>query len=83
MSVKKFLKKVFKSLNMDSFEFNGKKKSLKTLLNKLKKRRVKILKQLKTEKKKKIVDELQEECDLLNMHIKNGKKKFNELKKKV
>ena len=82
MGVKKFIKKVFKSLNMKSFEFNGKKKSLKTLLSKLKKRRVKILKMLKTEKKQKIKDELQEECDLINIHIKNGKKKFNELKKK-
>ena len=83
MGVKKFIKKVFKSLDMKSFEFNGKKKSLKTLLNKLKKRRVKILKQLKTEKKQKVVDALQEECDLINMHIKNGKKKFNELTKKA
>jgi len=81
MSVKKFIKKVFKSLNMKSFEFNGKKKSLKILLKKLKKRRVKILKMLKTERKQKIKDELQEECDLITIHIKNGKKKFNELKK--
>lgn len=83
MNVKKFIKKVFNSLDLKPFEYNGKKKSLKILLNKLKKRRVKILKLLKTEKKQKILDELQEECDLINMHIKNGKKKFNELKKKA
>ena len=83
MSVKKFIKKVFKSLDMKTFEFNGKRKSLKTLLSKLKKRRVKILKKLKTEIKQNKKDELQEECDLINIHIKNGKKKFNELKKKA
>ena len=49
MGVKKFIQSVLESLNMKSFELQSKKKSLKTLLAKLKKRRVKILSELEFE----------------------------------
>ena len=79
MGVKKFIKSVLSSLEIKKFELNGKKKSLKILLNKLKKRKVKILKKLKVEQNDKKKEALEEECDLINIHIKNGLKKLKEL----
>ena len=81
MGVKKFINDVIDSLKIESFELKGKKKSLKTLLCKLKKRRVKVLKELRVEENEKKIAALKEESELINFHIKNGKEKLNELKK--
>jgi hypothetical protein len=81
MGVKKFINGVIDSLKIESFELKGKKKSLKTLLCKLKKRRVEVLKELKKEDDEKKRAALKEEYELVSIHIKNGKEKLNELKK--
>ena len=80
MGVKKFITGVLESLNMKSFELQSKKKSLKTLLSKLKKRRVKILSELEyeTDQEKRVL--IKEELDLITFHIEKGKKKLNKLK---
>ena len=80
MGVKKFINSVLESLNMESFELKSKKKSLKTLLSKLKKRRVKILSELEyeTDQEKRVL--IKEELDLITFHIEKGKKKLNKLK---
>ena len=81
MGINKFIKSVIGALNLKDFELKSKKKSLKTLLCKLKKHRVKILKELKKEKSKKEILELNEELELISVHIKNGKERLNALKK--
>lgn len=81
MGVKKFIQSVLDSLDLKNFELKSKKKSLKTLLSKLKKRRVKILKELKDNHTQKEIDELNEKLALISIHIKNGKEKLNSLKK--
>ena len=80
MGVKKFINSVLKSLNMESFELKSKKKSLKTLLTKLKKRRVKILSELEYEmdQEKRVL--IKEELGLITFHIEKGKKRLNKLR---
>ena len=80
MGVKKFITSVLKSLNMKSFELQSKKKSLKTLLAKLKKRRVKILSELEFETNQEKRALIKEELKLITFHIEKGKKKLNKLK---
>ena len=81
MGVKKFIHSVLESLNMKSFELKSKKKSLKTLLLKLKKQRVKLLRELKLESDPKKRVTIKEELAVISFHIKKGKKKLEELKK--
>ena len=80
MGVKKFIHDVLESLNMKSFELQSKKKSLKTLLAKLKKRRVKILSELEFETNQEKRKPIKEELELITFHIEKGKKKLNKLK---
>ena len=80
MGVKKFIQNVLESLNMESFEILGKKKSLKKLLQKLKKRRVQILSELEFETNQEKRELIKEELKLISLHIKKGKEKLNELK---
>ena len=80
MGVKKFIHDVLESLNMKSFELQSKKKSLKTLLAKLKKRRVKILSELEFETNQEKRALIKEELKLITFHIEKGKKKLNKLK---
>ena len=80
MGVKKFIRGVLESLNMESFELQSKKKSLKTLLSKLKKRRVKILSELEYEMDQEKRALIKEERDLITFHIEKGKKRLNKLK---
>ncbi len=56
------------------------KKILKTLLDKLKKKRVKILRELEFEsdQEKRVI--IKEELELMTFHIEKGKKKLTELK---
>ena len=80
MGVKKFIQSVLDSLHMESFELQSKKKSLKTLLTKLKKRRVKILSELEFETNQEKRKPIKEELELITFHIEKGKKKLNKLK---
>lgn len=80
MSVKNFIHTVLESLNIDSFELKSKRKSLKTLLAKLKRKRVKVLQELEYEKDREKREIIKEELDLITFHIEKGKKKLNKLK---
>ena len=80
MGVKKFIQSVLESLKMKNFELIGKKKSLKKLLQKLKKRRVQILSELEFETNQEKRALIKEELSLITFHIKKGKEKLNELK---
>jgi chromosome segregation ATPase len=79
MGIKKFIRAAIEALDISDFEIKGKKKSLKSLLKKLKQRRVELLKEIKNPSQKPL-KELQDELELLNLHIKKGKEKLNELK---
>ena len=81
MGVKKFIQNVLESLKITDFEITSKKKSLKALLSKLKKKRVDILKELQKEPSDKQKTELNEELELISLHIKKGKKRLEELKR--
>ncbi len=80
MGVKKFITSVLESLNMKKFELASKKKSLKILLTKLKKRRVKILSELEFEQNQEKRVLIKEELELITFHLEKGKKKLNKLK---
>ena len=80
MGVKKFIHNVLESLNMDDFELKSKKKSLKTLLRKLKKRRVKLLRELEFQSNQDKRVPIKEELEIITFHIKKGKKKLLDLK---
>ena len=73
MGVKKFIRNVLKSLNMDGFELKNKKKSLKTLLEKLKKKKVKILSLLETETDQRKRHSFKRSLKLLYFILKKGK----------
>ena len=79
MGVKRFIEKVIKTLRLSDFKIRGKKKSIKNLLKKLKKRRVKIYKSLESGLSKNEKTELQEELDIISLQIKKGKKILNKL----
>lgn len=79
MGVKKLIEKITEFLNITNYEVIGKKRSLKDLLFKLKRNRVRVLKKLKKDldiQEKKI---LKEELKLLTLHIKKAKKKLASL----
>ena len=78
MGIKKFIRKALETLDISDFEIKGKKRSLKSLLKKLKQKRLELLKEIK-EPSQKPLKELQDELELLNFHIKKGKEKLNEL----
>jgi len=80
MGIKKFVKTVLDSLDMKAFEFKSKKKSMKTLLRKLKKKRVSVLKELEftSDQEKRAI--IKEELHLITFHIEKAKKKLIELK---
>lgn len=80
MGVKKFIQSVLESLNMKDFELKSKKKSLKTLLSKLKKKRVNTLKELESESDQEKRALIKEELDLITFHLEKGKNKLNKLK---
>jgi len=81
MGVKKFIQNVLESLKITDFEITSKKKSLKALLSKLKKKRVDVLRELKNESSDKKIKELNEELELITLHIKKGKNRLEDLKK--
>lgn len=81
MSPSKFIDKVKEYLHLDDFEKSSKKKSLKSLLKKLRTKRKEIKKMLQDATNPQETEEFQEELDIVCMQIKKGKKILNELKK--
>ena len=79
MGIKKFIKSVKKSLNLDKFEKDGKKKSIKRLLEKLKSRKEILTKSIKGKQGKKEEEELREELAIITLQIKKGEKILDEL----
>lgn len=79
MGAKKLIKNIAEFLQLTNFTFSGKKKSLKDLLVKLKKKRVKVLKELKKEPNAEDEKKLQDELELLSFHIGKAKKKLSSL----
>ena len=77
MGMRKFIQNVMKYLNIDEMKESGKKKSIKNLLKKLKKLRVKIYKDIKIETDEKRRLELEEELNIVSLQIKKGKKILN------
>lgn len=79
MGIKQFVNMVTKTLGLDDFRISGKKKSIKKLLKKLKKRRVKIYKSFHNGLSKSEKIDLQEELDIISLQIEKGKKLLNKL----
>lgn len=79
MGIKKFIADVIQSLGLHHFVVSGKKKSVKTLLHKLKKRRLLIYRSFQNETDDKKINELQEELDIVSLQIRKGKKLLNKL----
>ncbi len=79
MGVKKFIKKVKHTLGLNDYEREGKKKSLKDLLKRLRERKSDIKESLKTSLGKKEKKELLEELEIVSLQIKKGKKILHEL----
>jgi len=79
MGIVKFMNRVKESLGLDGFEKSSKKKSIKSLLKKLNKRREDIVDALKEKVTKKEKKELHEELEIVCLHIKKGKKLLKKL----
>jgi len=79
MGIKKFIANVKEILELDEFENEGKKKSIKRLLKKLKNRRTELEKSIKKKTEKKVSKELKEELNIITMQIKKGEKILEEL----
>ena len=79
MGIKKFIKKVKQTLELDDYVIEGKKKSLKDLLKKLNERKKSINKSLESSPGKKETKELKEELEIVSLQIKKGKKILHEL----
>ncbi|MCW8895673.1 MAG: hypothetical protein OQK48_03140 [Sulfurimonas sp.] len=79
MGIKKFVNMVTETLGLDDFKISGKKKSIKKLLKKLKKRRVKIYKSFHSALSLNEKIDLQEELDIISLQIEKGQKLLNKL----
>ncbi len=76
MGIKKFISHVKEFLSLDKSINSNKKKSIKQLLKKLKKRRVEVYKLIENASKEdKLI--LEEELEIISLHIKKGKDIFN------
>jgi hypothetical protein len=78
MGIKKFIKNVKRTLGLNDYGVEGKKKSLKDLLKKLNSRKKSIKKSLETASKKD-KKELNEELEIVSCQIKKGKKILHDL----
>ena len=74
MGVKKFIDSVKEILELDGFEEEGKKKSIKHLLEKLKSKKEKLEKKSSKKLGKKELKELKEELAIISLQIKKGEK---------
>jgi gamma-glutamyl phosphate reductase len=75
MGIKKFIKSVTQSLDVEKIKKSSKKKSLKILIKKLEERRIQILSDNEQDKNTKIKEKL----EIINLHIKKGKKILEKL----
>ncbi|MBA3025682.1 MAG: hypothetical protein FP820_04645 [Sulfurimonas sp.] len=82
MGIKKIFKELVSSLSIENFELSKKKKSLKDLLKKLKKRRLKIYKSLKVDENETSKKEFQDEIEIISLQIQKGRKVLKLLSKK-
>lgn len=78
MGIKKFIKKVKYTLKLSDYKIEGKKRSVKDLLKKLKERKKSITKSLETSLEKENKS-LQEELEIVSLQLKKGKKILHEL----
>ena len=79
MGIKKFIKKVKHMLGLNDYEIEGKKKSLKDLLKRLRERKRDINESLEASLVKKERKELKEELEIVSLQIKKGKKILHDL----
>ena len=79
MGIKKFIKKVKRTLRLNNVVIENKKKSLKRLLKKLNERKKIIKKSLKKSLDSKKDKELNEELDIICLQLKKGKKILHKL----
>jgi len=79
MGIKKFINSVKKSLNLDKFEKDGKKKSIERLLEKLKSRKKILAKSIKEQQGEKEKKELREELAIITLQINKGEKILDKL----
>ena len=77
MGKKHFIESIKSSLLTNDLNKENKKKSLQELLEKLKRRKISILKSLESSLEKK---ELQEDLDIISLHIKKGEKLLHDIK---
>jgi hypothetical protein len=68
MAIKKFIKSVTQSLDVEKVKKSSKKKSLKNLIKKLEEKRVQI-----------VNDNKKDELEIIDLHIKKGKKILEKL----
>jgi gamma-glutamyl phosphate reductase len=68
MGIKKFIKSVTQSLDVEQVKKSSKKKSLKNLIKKLEEKRVQI-----------VNDNKKDELEIIDLHIKKGKKILEKL----
>jgi len=74
MGFKKFISNVKEILELDEFENEGKKKSVKRLLKKLRSRKGELEKVPMKERDKKVQKALKEELNIITLQIKKGEK---------
>ncbi len=79
MGIKKFIRKVKHTLGLNDYEIEGKKKSLKDLLKRLRERKRNINESLETSLERKERKELKEELEIVSLQIKKGKKILHDL----
>ena len=82
MNIKKFIESVKASLNIETFEKIGKKKSVKRLLEKLRSRKEILNNIPKKRLSKKEKKELKEELTIISLQIKKGEKILDKLNSK-
>ena len=82
MNIKKFIESVKASLNIETFEKTGKKKSVKRLLEKLRSRKEILNNIQKKRLSKKEKKELEEELAIISLQIKKGENILDELNAK-
>ncbi len=82
MGTKKFITNIKSFLELKDFKKEDKKKSLKSLLKKLNKRKTFLIKSLEASSGKKEKKEFQEDLEIISLHIKKGDKLLHDLSSK-
>lgn len=82
MGVSRFIQSVKEYLGLEDFEKSSKKKSVKSLLKKLRTKRKELKKNVAGKLEKKEKQALEEELEIIALQIQKGKKILNELNAK-